>query len=159
MSRLKTPPAISDNFNGHETPEPTTVGEQTDFVTADVRAALARLAATGRVEQTPVPDSSPAMQIVAATLQAIEATLAQLNDRVAKLDERIVEQASRKDWYSIGEAAEQLGKAEYTVREWARLNRINAHKRPSGRGGKPEWMISQDEVDRIRNKGLLPPNL
>lgn len=64
-----------------------------------------------------------------------------------------------KEWYAIAEAAEVLGKAPFTVREWARLGRINALKRPSGRGKASEWMIAHREVERIQNKGLLPRDL
>jgi hypothetical protein len=49
-----------------------------------------------------------------------------------------------------------LGEAEFTVREWCRLGRINAEKRPCGRGNAQEWMISHEELERIRAKGLRP---
>jgi hypothetical protein len=69
----------------------------------------------------------------------------------------LTDQNSRnKEWHSVAEAALILGKAEFTVREWRRLDRINALKRDCGRGGKREWMISHQELERIRNKGLLP---
>ena len=61
-----------------------------------------------------------------------------------------------KEWYSVSEAAELLKKATFTVREWCRLDRINARKRHSGRGLKSEWMISKTEIERISNHGLLP---
>lgn len=64
-----------------------------------------------------------------------------------------------KEWYTVSEAAKILRKARFTVREWARLGRINAMKRPSGRGKASEWMIAHREIERIQNKGLLPPNL
>jgi hypothetical protein len=54
----------------------------------------------------------------------------------------------------------------FSLLEWSRLkgayhrlNRINAFKRLAGRGGKHEWMISQEEIERIRDKGLLPMDL
>ncbi len=62
----------------------------------------------------------------------------------------------KKQFYSTAEVAQILGKAEFTVREWARLNRINADKRQTGRGTSLEWMISYEELQRIRNEGLLP---
>lgn len=78
-------------------------------------------------------------------LNQIEATLAQL-----------VRQRAVKEWYTTEEAAEILGKAEFTVREWCRHRRIRAEKRACGRGRSREWMIAQAELERYRNEGLLP---
>ncbi|QDT91723.1 MerR family transcriptional regulator [Gimesia algae] len=61
-----------------------------------------------------------------------------------------------KEWYSPKEVAELLGKVPFTVQEWCRLGRVNARKRPTGRGDAKEWEISREEVDRITNHGLLP---
>ncbi len=60
-----------------------------------------------------------------------------------------------KAYYSTKEAAELLGKRPYTVREWCRLGRINAEKAEFGRGLDEEWRISHEEIERIRNQGLL----
>jgi excisionase family DNA binding protein len=78
-------------------------------------------------------------------LDRIEAILATLAGR-----ERI------KDWYTTAEVGEILGMSGYTVREWARHGRIRAAKRPCGRGRSKEWIVSHDELTRIRNEGLLP---
>ena len=85
------------------------------------------------------------MQILAERLEKIESLLA-----------RLLQQRTIKDWYAIAEVAELLGKAEFTVREWCRLGRIHAQKRPCGRGRSHEWMIAHDELLRIQNQGLLP---
>ena len=68
----------------------------------------------------------------------------------------LVEQRTIKEWYSTADVATILGKAEFTVREWCRLGRVNARKKKSGRGPASEWIISHDELTRIRNEGLLP---
>ena len=66
------------------------------------------------------------------------------------------QQNTVKEWYSPKEVAELLEKSPFTVQEWCRLDRINARKRPTGRGDAKEWEISREEVERINNHGLLP---
>jgi hypothetical protein len=51
--------------------------------------------------------------------------------------------------------ARLVGKAEFTVREWCRLGRVNAEKRASGRGKFCAWVISHTELLRYRRQGLL----
>ena len=59
-------------------------------------------------------------------------------------------------FYSTAETGVLLDKRTYTVREWCRLQRIHASKRPTGRGDSLAWEISQEEIQRIREHGLLP---
>lgn len=68
----------------------------------------------------------------------------------------LVSQQPAKEWYTTAEAAELLERAEWTVREWCRLGRVNANKRLCGRGVSQEWIISHHELMRFRNEGLLP---
>ena len=80
-------------------------------------------------------------------------------ERLGRIEEAIkqlIEDRTPKEYYSTAEVAAILGKAEFTVREWCRLGRVWAEKRPCGRGNSKEWMISQEELTRIRNEGLLP---
>lgn len=79
-----------------------------------------------------------------------------IEDMVADLHCQSTSEATRKEWYSTAEAAQVLQKRPFTVREWCRLSRIIARKRPTGRGDAVEWEISHEEIDRIRNHGLLP---
>lgn len=81
--------------------------------------------------------------------------LQQLHRIEAKLDQLLDKEATQ-DYYSTADAARILGKAEWTVREWCRLRRVNAEKRLCGRGVSKEWMISHDELQRIQSEGLLP---
>ena len=50
-----------------------------------------------------------------------------------------------------------LGRAEFTVREWCRLGRINGLKKRNGRGLSAEWVVSHEELLRFQREGLLPP--
>jgi hypothetical protein len=80
-------------------------------------------------------------------------------DRIEVLLQTLIEQRTVQEYYSTAEVAKILGKAEFTVREHCRLGRYNAEKRQTGRGRSLEWMISHEELQRIRNEGLLPdPN-
>ena len=77
-------------------------------------------------------------------------------DRIEMLLRDLVTERTVKDWYTVAEASEILGKAEFTVREWCRLGRVYASKRACGRGLSQEWIIAHEELTRIRNEGLLP---
>jgi len=80
-------------------------------------------------------------------------------ERLDKMDAALAElvrQRTVKDWYSTEELAKILGKSEYTVREWCRLGRIKAKKKPCGRGKGGEWLVSHEELTRVKNEGLLP---
>jgi hypothetical protein len=102
---------------------------------------------TGATEHSETDDPG-----VAAHLQSMEERL----QRMEALLDRLVQQRTVKDWYSTSEVAQLLAKAEFTVREWCRLARVNARKRACGRGQTQEWVISHTELERIRNEGLLP---
>ncbi len=86
----------------------------------------------------------------------LQALLRRLDQIEAKLQG---EPKAEREYFSVAEAAELLGKASFTVREWCRLERINARKRPSGRGRSLEWMIPAKEIQRIIDQGLLPRDL
>ena len=77
-------------------------------------------------------------------------------DRIEATLQSLVTQRIVKEYYTTAEVAQVVGKAEFTVREWCRLGRVWAEKRPCGRGTSKEWMISHEELQRIRNEGLLP---
>ncbi len=82
--------------------------------------------------------------------------LVQRLDRIEAALAELLQQKAVKDWYTTAEVAGLLGKAEFTVREWCRLGRVHAEKRECGRGLSQEWIISHQELARIRNEGLLP---
>ena len=84
---------------------------------------------------------------------------AQLMARLGNIENalnQLLRRNTMKEYYTTAEVAELLDKAEFTVREWCRLNRVYAEKRQTGRGRDKEWIISHQELTRIRNEGLLP---
>jgi excisionase family DNA binding protein len=87
---------------------------------------------------------------------AILSRLDRLTARIDELLKVVVAQRAVKEKYTVAEVAEVLGRTPFTVREWARLGRIRAVKRACGRGRSQEWMISHEELTRIRDEGLLP---
>jgi transposase len=87
-----------------------------------------------------------------ASLTAVLERLAQIEAMLHTL----IREKTIKDWYSTAEVATILGKSDYTVREWCRLGRVKATKKAHARGAHPEWLISHEELQRLRNVGLLP---
>ena len=83
-------------------------------------------------------------------------TLEERLERIESMLVVLVERQTVKDWYSVDELAQLVGKAEFTVREWCRLGRIKAEKRLSGRGAFPAWCISHQELLRYQREGLIP---
>lgn len=83
-------------------------------------------------------------------------TLDERLDRIESLLVSLVERQSVKDFYEVDEFARLVGKAPFTVREWARLGRINGQKRGSGRGAYAAWVFSHAELVRYQREGLLP---
>jgi hypothetical protein len=75
--------------------------------------------------------------------------------RIEQFLSSLVRKQKLRDWYTIEELAETVGKAVFTVREWARKHRINAEKRGSGRGPFAEWVVSHQELLRYQREGLL----
>lgn len=77
-------------------------------------------------------------------------------DRIEAILKSLAERERVKDFYTTDEFARLVGKREFTVREWARLGRIHAQKRRSGRGAFASWVISHQELLRYQREGLLP---
>src|SRR4051812_27129186 len=83
---------------------------------------------------------SEELSLLLSRLDRIETTLADLT-----------RQRTAKEWYSTAEVAQEVGRSEYTTREWCRKGLVPAEKAANGRG----WLISHDTLSRIRN-GELP---
>src|SRR4051794_19033377 len=88
--------------------------------------------------------------------------LLEIRERLARIEEALSWlyhqqiMTSTKGHYSTAEFAALLGRAEYTVREWARTGRVRAEKRYDGHGRHKAWVISHAELLRVRHEGLLP---
>ena len=73
-----------------------------------------------------------------------------------RLVKRIEAAQSEQKWFTVSEAAGLLEKSPYTIREYIKQGRLNAVKHcrdglPDGAGGKGEWRISRDEIERFRS--------
>lgn len=83
-------------------------------------------------------------------------TLEERLEQIESMLATLINRQAIREWYTIEEFACLVGKAPFTVREWARLGRIHAKKRKSGRGAHAEWVISHEEYERYQRDGLLP---
>jgi hypothetical protein len=89
-------------------------------------------------------------------LDTIERQQVEIVSLLKQIQLSVGRRAPLKQCYTPVEVADILGKRSYTVREWCRNGRVNATKRSTGRGDALEWEISHEELERIRNHGLLP---
>jgi hypothetical protein len=82
-----------------------------------------------------------------------------LEQRLERIEAMLVALVERQpqDWYSVEQFARIVGRSDFTVRAWARLGRIQARKKESGRGAHAAWAISHDELQRYQREGLLRP--
>jgi transposase len=86
-------------------------------------------------------------------------SIGEILDRLTRIEDSLktlVREKLVKEWYSTAEVAKLLDRSEYSVREWCRLRRVVAVKKPTTRGAHAEWLISNEELQRLRNFGLLP---
>jgi hypothetical protein len=90
------------------------------------------------------------------TADRFESELRSLHAKLDAVLEVVRGRPTVKEFYSTQEVAGLLGRDMFTVREWARLGRIHAVKRATGRGSSAAWAIPHHELERIRNHGLLP---
>ena len=131
-----------------------------ETLSSDLRLSLDRLTYADR--ESELRDQVSRIQSERESLVAMIRVLLSIDDRlsrfepmVAELHQIAKESTPVKEWYSVSEVAGILGKAEFTVREWCRLGRVNASKRDCGRGKSQEWIVSLEELKRIQNEGLL----
>ena len=76
-------------------------------------------------------------------------TIEERLERIEEFLRLLVKQKTVKAYYTTAEVAEILGRAEWTVREWCRTGRVNAEKRPCGRGKSQEFEVVHGFNQRI----------
>jgi len=76
-------------------------------------------------------------------------------EKIETLLSVLVTRQQVKEFYEVDKFARLVGRARFTVREWARHGRIRAEKKLSGRGPHAQWVISHDELLRYEREGLL----
>ena len=103
-----------------------------------------------------LPESDSFDASILAVLRHLATRLEHIDEKLDRLAKCAAPQQPIREYYSIAEFAELVGKRQYTVREWCRLHRINAEKCETGRGDAKTWKISNEELQRYRNHGLLP---
>jgi hypothetical protein len=113
--------------------------------------------------ETPMPfdpnnpnrSADPVSHALATLDQRMASLEEKLEEKLAQINQLLLNQRTEKEWYTTEEFANLVGKAEFTVREWCRLGRINAKKRGSGRGPHASWAIAHEEQKRYQRDGLL----
>lgn len=87
------------------------------------------------------------------------AELTLLEDIVGRLArmEKMLSLARVKETYTAEEAAAQVGKSPWVVRQWCNKEQVpGAYKIQTGRGKKGEWRIPHESLVRLQNEGPLP---
>jgi hypothetical protein len=92
---------------------------------------------------------------IVATEQESITLLRAILERLTRLEKQ-VSVSTAKENYTVEEAAERLGRAKWTVRQWCNLGQARAN-RIRGSGRKGEWRIAHDELGRLHNEGPSPP--
>jgi len=117
---------------------------------SDTRNSSSKLDALGLVEDDKIQTG------VVELLERLAERIEHIDRKIDELCEGANHPEPARDYYSIADFADLVGKSQYTVREWCRLQRIYAEKCETGRGDAKSWKISRDELQRYRDHGLLP---
>lgn len=79
-----------------------------------------------------------------------------LDSRTTKQGDYLMS-SMEKEHFTVKEAAAELGKTAYTVREWCRFGRIKAEVLQGPVKRDDKFLIHRDEISRYRRDGLRPP--
>lgn len=102
-------------------------------------------------------DVNERIESLEKSVDELASKLTRIESVLCDLHALVTNRQTIKDSYTTQEVAKILDKKAYTVREWCRLQRVNAFKAMCGRGCEEEWRITHEELLRIQNEGLLPP--
>lgn len=116
-----------------------------------------RRSANGHSKQLEGGEVTDRIESLEKSVDELASRLARIESVLCDLHELVTNRQTVKDSYTTQEVAKILDKKAYTVREWCRLQRVNAFKAMCGRGCEEEWRITHEELLRIQNEGLLPP--
>jgi hypothetical protein len=79
-------------------------------------------------------------------------------ERIERLLTQLVGRQPAKQWHTVEEFSQAVGKAPFTVRQWCNRGRIRAERSMTRCGRSRTWAISHDEYLRYQREGLLPPD-
>ncbi len=92
-------------------------------------------------------------------LEEINQTLGDAVTRLGRIEaslRKLTEAQPEQEWYTVRELSRIIKLSPDTVRSHCRTGRIVAQRTKSGRGNKPEYRVSAQELNRLRQEGLLP---
>jgi len=130
-------------------------GEQHQSESSEERNSQRR-DTNGRPKQSNTEGTNGGVGSLETSVNELATKLARIESVLGDLHELVANRQTIKDSYTTQEVAKILEKRPYTVREWCRLQRVNAFKAMCGRGCEEEWRITHEELLRIQNEGLLP---
>jgi transposase len=82
----------------------------------------------------------------------------QQREILARLDrmERAQGLSVVKEAYTTEEAAERLGRSEWTVRQWCNKGQVEGAYKVHGKGRTGEWRLTHEAVSALQSRGPAP---
>jgi excisionase family DNA binding protein len=94
-------------------------------------------------------------RLARAILNGLAPSLTDVRQRLERLEDCFA-MSVVKESYTTEEAAERLGRSDWTVRQWCNKGQVKGAKKVRGKGRTGEWRIPHDELVRLQNEGPLP---
>lgn len=86
---------------------------------------------------------------------ASESLLREIIERLDRI-ERFQTLAVVKEAYTTEDAAEKLGRSEWTVRNWCNKGQVEGAYKVRGKGRTGEWRLTHEAVVNLQSKGPAP---